>query len=84
MPDLGAEQYLFEAFSELGYAQPAGMGVGPLAWSEITAFASATGALFDPWEFRAIRQMSEQYLAGLKQGESPLVIPPAERWFSET
>lgn len=79
MPDLGAEQYLFEAFSELGYAQPVGMGVGSLAWSEIAAFADATGSLTDPWEFRAIRQMSDQYLTANREAESPLVIPPAER-----
>lgn len=82
MPDLKGERYLFEAFCELGQAQVVGMGVGPLAWTEITAFASATGALTNPWEFRAVRQMSEQYLAALKQGESPLVIPPAERGLS--
>jgi hypothetical protein len=66
----------------MGMAQSTGMGIGPLAWSEIAAFAQSTCAISDPWELRAIRQMSEQYVAGLRQGEQPLVIPPAERTYS--
>lgn len=55
------------------------MGVGPLSWVEITSFAAATATISEPWEFRAIRQMSEQYLAEYENGKNPLVIPPAER-----
>jgi len=79
LPEFGAEGYLFEAFIELGCAQAVGMGVGPLSWVEITSFATATATISEPWEFRAIRRMSECYLAEYENGKKPLVIPPAER-----
>lgn len=79
LPDLSAAQYLLETLFEVGPVQSDGLGVGPLSWLEMKSFADATGGISDPWEFRALRRMSEAYIEGFRQGKNPLCIPPADR-----
>jgi len=54
------------------------MGNGPLRWTEIKAYADATGALSEPWEFRCVRDMSNAY-ATEKNNDQPLRIAPYDR-----
>lgn len=79
IPDLGPVKYLLELLFEVGPVGAGGFGVMALPWVEIKAFADATGSITEPWEFRAISQMSRAYVTGLREGENPLCIPPAER-----
>lgn len=68
--------YLLDAANELGWASSNGMGLSPLPWGEIMAYAAATGRTFAPWEARALRAMSEAYVMGYN---SDINIDPA-RW----
>lgn len=79
IPDLGAARYLLDLLFEVGPVQSTGMGLGPLSWQEIMAFALATNEITEPWELRALRTMSEAYLAELDRGKSLLCIAPADR-----
>lgn len=51
----------------------------PVLWSEIKAYAEATGAIVEPWEMRLVREMSSAYVRELQKGESIFVRPPGER-----
>lgn len=79
IPDLGPAYYLFDLLFEVGPVESNGMGLAPLSWQEITAFASATNEISEPWELRALRSMSEAYLAELERGKNLLCIAPADR-----
>lgn len=79
MPDVGDADYLLRAFHELGRKMAGPMGSGPLAWSEIVAYAAATGQISSPWEFRALREMSVAFIDGQAIGEDPFGIPPVEQ-----
>lgn len=74
--DLRISGYLLEAVNELGWASSSGMGPIPLPWGEIHAYAAATGQKLAPWEARALRMISEAYIAGYNYGEE---LDPA-RW----
>ncbi|MHA3913844.1 hypothetical protein [Halovulum sp. GXIMD14793] len=62
------------------FATPAPMG-GFLAreWSEIEAFASASGVISEPWEKQALFDMSWGYVEEYNAATDPLRIPPMER-----
>ena len=73
MPPLPAPSlYLRDAFLDLGMCAASGMGIGPLPYAEIAAGA--------PWasqrERQTIREMSREYLAGMKTGGNDLGVPP--------
>ena len=76
LPTLQAGGYLLEAFTAMGMVC---QGPSVLTWAEIDAFARLTGAIAEPWEAGLLRQMSVEYLAGFREGDDPLSIPPAER-----
>jgi hypothetical protein len=79
MPDYSDTAYLWEAFKVLGMAQAAPMGgFLPFGWSEVVAFAGATGRVQEPWEFEALVQMSRQYSLE-RNSDDPFRIPPMER-----
>lgn len=64
---------------DIGWADRHGMnGVLPISWLEIKAYAELTLGVTEPWEFKALRKMSESYVHGLKHGENPLAIFPGE------
>lgn len=78
--DLDAGQYLLSAMIEMGAVERDGMGnMLPLRWETLWAYAQATGDLAEPWEFRAIRTMSEAFINGAHSGIHPASIPPVER-----
>ena len=73
-------EYLMGAFMALGCSHPAGMGGEmPIPWSEVHAYARATGTLTEPWEVELVRDMSAAYCRGRVEGENVFSIPPAER-----
>lgn len=49
-----------------------------LSWSDLVAYAQATGAVGEPWEFETLHEMSRAYLEGRKHGESHFAIAPLE------
>lgn len=67
-PLLGAD-HLLDALTELGFATNNGFGQQPVSWWDLVAYAQATGAMEDPWEFRAVARMSRAYLEGVAIGE---------------
>ena len=75
-PNEGA--YLVTALSELGWASNNGFGEEALPWMEINAYAEATEAFAEPWEFRCIRQMSLAYVIE-RNDDSLMRIAPYDR-----
>jgi hypothetical protein len=73
-------QYLLDALFEAGPSATAGMGAEiPLSWLEVWAYAQATQNISEPWEFRAIVQMSKAFVRARREGESVFAIPPMEQ-----
>lgn len=77
--ELNAGDYLLDALEELGPIRSTGMGLTTPDWQEMVAFAAANGAVFAPWEYRALKKMASAYLSGFNSGKDPLSIPPIER-----
>jgi hypothetical protein len=72
--------YLLDALFEVGPSATAGMGAEiPVSWTEVWAYAQATQNLSEPWEFRAIMQMSKAFVRARREGESVFAIPPMEQ-----
>lgn len=79
MPDLEAGEYLLETLFEAGPTRVSGEGEMPLDWASLWAYAQATGALAEPWEFRAVMAMSRAYLSAKHEGKNALCKAPVER-----
>lgn len=72
--------YLVDALFEVGPSATAGMGSEiPVSWVEIWAYAQSTQNISEPWEFRAIMQMSKAFVRARREGESVFAIPPMEQ-----
>lgn len=79
LPDVPAGQYLIEALGEIGAVERSEDGtLAPLSWGTLADYAYCTDAIEEPWEFRAMRSMSQAYLNGLRLGEDPMNMPPSE------
>lgn len=79
LPDLDHGGWLLDAFFEAGAYVESGMGRLPLDWPNLLAFSQATGAISEPWEYRALMQMSRAYLEEIEVGKNPLSIEPMAR-----
>jgi len=79
LPELDEGAYLVEAMLVLGPIRSDGMGTRPADWSEIAAFAQATGRVSEHWESEALHAMCGGYADELRRGENPLSIPPTSR-----
>lgn len=66
--------YLFE----IGPAVPAGMGDGPLSHTDLGAWMRNTGIALSPWECRALRRASIEYLTAAHQATERNAAPPWE------
>ena len=75
-PTLGAD-YLLDALKDIGWVSNTGFGAQPILWSEIDAFSRGTAAISEPWEMRALRNMSGAYIDGNKLGEGVFAEFPA-------
>lgn len=78
--DLPAGQYLLDALLQAGPSKIAAMGgEGPLAWLDLWAYAQATQAVSEPWEFEALSRMSRAYVEGRQTGANPFGIAPVDQ-----
>lgn len=75
-PDAGEAEYIIAYWFDLGKIQSGGMGPVPLSAAEIAAWEGLSGITLAPWEFRALRRMSEAYLQQLHESEKPECPPP--------
>lgn len=78
MPEIPEGAHIVQALSELGWCGSSEFGFVVLSWTEIKAYADATGAIQEPWEFRCIRSMSQGYVTE-RSDNNPLRIAPYER-----
>lgn len=79
LPEIEAGQYLIDAWMAAGPTAPGAMGEVPLDWPAVVAFAQATGAISEPWEFQAVIDMSRGYVVAKTIGENALAIPPVKQ-----
>jgi len=75
MPEIDAE-YLVSYWRDLGFVSSGISGAAPLSATEIYAWCSLSALELEPWEFNAIRQMSQSYASYLHKGENPDEPPP--------
>lgn len=80
MVDLAVGGYLLNAFFEAGPSKPSPMGGElPLEWPDVWAYMQATQAIREPWEARALIEMSRAYTAE-KSHTGVLRKPPIDRF----
>lgn len=78
--EISAGQYLLEALFEAGPSKPGAMGGElPLEWLDVWAYMQATQAVSEPWEARALVQMSSAYVYEKAAGASVFSIEPRLR-----
>lgn len=75
MPLCDAE-YLIGYWNDLGLCSAGGMGAISLSAAEIYSWAQLSAVELEPWEFQALRQMSQGYVSMIHQGEEPECLPP--------
>lgn len=68
--------YIVNYWQDVGLCGSNGMGATSLTSVEIDAWSRLSGVKLEPWEFSALRQMSQQYVKYLHEGESPESAPP--------
>jgi hypothetical protein len=76
LPPIQHAHRLLSLFIELGMAGASGMGAAPLSWSEIAQWQSLTAQPLQPWEARALRMASVEYVGQLHQSTDPACPPP--------
>jgi hypothetical protein len=68
--------YLMQALWDVGPTSGEG---GPVSWQELSAYASISESLSEPWELRAVMKMSKAYVREKTAGTNPLRIAPVDR-----
>lgn len=78
MPPLNPGAYLFGWLLELGFVSRGGSGeVQPLTFTELKSWAELTGRLYiQPWEVKALRNLSNAYVVAYLEGQDPNAPPP--------
>lgn len=71
---------LLSLLLELGVAGSGGMGAAPVSWAEIAEWQRLTAHPLQPWEARAIRLASVEYVSQLSKSTDPGCPPP---WAAE-
>lgn len=56
------------------------MGAAPISWTEIAEWGRLTAHPLQPWEARALRQASVEYVGQLGKSTDPACPPP---WVAE-
>jgi len=83
LPDVEGFEYLTAALIEAGLVGQGGMGLAPISWAELDAFARRTGNVYTDWDIGIIRQMSGEYTkwhaTGSKQGDIAEEVPYIEK-----
>lgn len=65
---------------DLGVAGSGGMGAAPVSWGEIADWRRLTAQPLQPWEARALRHASVEYVGQLNKSSDPGCPPP---WAAE-
>lgn len=76
MPPLDCGEYLLTHLYDLGPVVAAGMGTGPVTYSEIEAWQRVSGITLLPWEAALIRRLSGEYAAESNAATKPDRPPP--------
>jgi hypothetical protein len=80
MPPLDGADALLGVLLEIGPTLAAGAGEGPVSHEEIAAWQRNTGIELAPWECRALRAASQQYISesyrAVKRNAPPPWAPP--------
>lgn len=76
LPLVDGGQYLLDWLFEIGPTLPAGMGSGVLTFSEIATWQQLVGLDLQPWEVRALRRLSGEYLGETHAATDPRRPPP--------
>lgn len=71
-------EYLLDALFAVGPTEYRAGEESPISWSELGAYAQATGDISEPWELRAVMSMSRAYFRA-KMDKNIHSIPPVER-----
>jgi hypothetical protein len=69
MPPLEVGHWLVGYLFEIGPTMPAGMGSGLISHQEIAAWQALSGVRLKPWEARALRLLSAEYLRESREAE---------------
>ena len=75
MPPIDAD-YIVGYWHELGLVGSGAMGAVCLSSFEIMAWCDLSAVELEPWEFTAIRKMSQNYISLLHAGENQSEPPP--------
>ncbi len=65
---------------DIGVAGSGGMGAAPVTWVEIAEWRRLTAQPLQPWEARAIRHASVEYVGQLNKSSDAACPPP---WAAE-
>lgn len=76
MPPVECGEHLVGYLYEFGPTVPAGMGAGPVAFTEIAAWQALRGIELEPWEARLLRRLSLDYLAEAHRATKRDAQPP--------
>ena len=72
-----AHRYLVQWWLEIGPTVMAGMGEGPVSFADISAWQQVTGNMLEPWEAKAIRHLSREFLSQQHEARKPFCPSPA-------
>lgn len=75
-PPFDQGDYLIGYLYEVGPTVAAGMGAGPVTFTEIAAWQAARGFELEPWEARLLRRLSVDYLAESHRATERNCPPP--------
>lgn len=69
LPPVRAGEYLLSFLWEIGPTMAAGAGQGPITNEEIVSWQTLIGITLAPWESRAIRSLSRDYMVESHKAE---------------
>lgn len=79
MPEVGAFEYVWQAFLEMGPVTLTAEGDEPVSWAEAHAFALATRLVTEGWEIALLHRMSRDYLIERQTRTDALDMSPLEQ-----
>jgi hypothetical protein len=72
-------EYMMAALFEAGPSMAGSMGDVPLDWQNAVAFARGYQSIEEPWEIKALVDMSAAYVSARAAGTDVLAISPVEQ-----
>lgn len=76
MPELEWGQHLIDYLLEVGPVMAAGMGSGPITFTELSNWQAQVGLRLSPWEVRTLRRLSAEYNSESQMATKPDREPP--------